>query len=1021
MKKIYIPQGGGRDFWLRIPMNNESAGRHLCMDDVDENEMHVWLESGYGGCWTLVWEKDGAQRDGIAAKVPASQLGYGTYSVVMAGKFVNGDDFRTKRQLFIRLVDREDQADAEPTMYNEEQAYWAGPAVLSEMLSRDGLNTYELAVIHGFEGTLEEYLEISGLELQDLMVTKAKLSREVQTQLDRGSEKAITPKGDYDEETEYRVNDLVYDSETMSSYVSLSSANIGNPVTDEEYWMKVLDGDHINDIERDAEALLANATDAANNAAAAANLATSAAEHVVAQKVAQAQVGYYTCNTVAGTATKATTSNLAGTDQYSPASGGAVKIKIAEANTSTDTVYLQFGSDTNTKKPLYYNGLAVDDSNSWENNEVISVYFDPSANNNAGAYFASNAQGGGGKAEKIKYDNSQSGFAATDVQNALDEVDDNFHLGSGVNERINLSEYTTLQTYPNVGGGNKWLTNNNTYRYTGKFIPITAGQQYKIVAQESSYCQYALLKEEAYTNHDQGTPVQYATGTTRTDVSAGTSVIITAPEDAAYLYVAVYVGSDITPSAVFEYPNISIKEYIQDMDEEPTEGSSNLVSSGGVYEMIQDLNDDIESINSAVLDATYAVDSTTTLNLTCNHSSNPATYKQYYKFTIGKKYRITLSVESAASEIIQLVDLPRTGFTPWIGVMNLPTGALTKTYIYTPSSVNGYLQAYTETNTSNEKAVTAVIEQLSTLQDVNDGLLSFKAESSTNISTNSADIDKIEDQVYYESGMTYKSYTGNRITPNRIGFKAIGSIVTGQSAAVFGDIAFALGANARTANVFNMKTRTVIKTSIPVNGAPSKTDWHCNSSEFGTNYYAEGDEFPLLYIGGNQGDAAHELLVCRVVPNTTKVYQLNVVQVLTMPNDWGYANVAFDEERGKLILCAAEMIFRVCNPPAVVDGGGNPISTYTFTEEDVEQTITIDASSFPVAQDVAMHRGLLYLGNGHGAQDNAFFRVIDLYNGTLINDISIVGWFTDSAEGYSFYNEHMYIFGSSNVYKFWFM
>lgn len=281
-------------------------------------------------------------------------------------------------------------------------------------------------------------------------------------------------------------------------------------------------------------------------------------------------------------------------------------------------------------------------------------------------------------------------------------------------------------------------------------------------------------------------------------------------------------------------------------------------------------------------------------------------------------------------------------------------------------------------------------------------------------------------QMSYEEGVTFKPYSGN--TYNLIGFKAIGTLRTGQSAAVFGDIAFIFGNGGQSGGrgaAFNMKTRTVVSNNIPINGVPSRTGgtaWHCNSSEFGTNYYDKNDEFPLLYIGGSQDDAIHELLVCRVVPdNSIYHYHIDVVQVLTMPDDWGYANVAFDKDRGKIILCRPDMIFRVCTPPAVVDGEGNPISTYTFTEEDCEQTITIDAQRLSVPQDVAMHRGLLYHVEGHGAKDNGFFRVIDLYNGILINDVSVAGWFTDATEGISFYNEHLFLFNTVNIYKFWFL
>lgn len=388
-------------------MNNESAGRHLCMDDVEV--IHAWLESGYGGCWTLPLETDGEQLEGVAVKVPGSRLGLGTYAVVMAGKFVNGDHFRTKRQLFIRLVDREDQADAKPTMFNEEKAYWAGPAVLSGMLSRDGLNTYELAVLHGFEGTLETFLAQAGIELQDLMVTKAKLSREVQTQLDKGSEKAINPAGDYDDEAEYSVNEMVYDEVTNSSYVSKQSVNVGHAVTDTDWWMKVLDGNYVHTtiqaIMTAAQATLDEAKQDTIDATAAAlaakqdtEQATIAANAVAAQKVADAQIGYYVCETAAGTATKQTTSDVIGEDHFAvPSAGGAVKVSMKYANTSTDAVYLQFGTNTNTKRKLYYNGEAASNSNTWDDGEVISVYLDPAANNGAGGYMASNAQGGSNK------------------------------------------------------------------------------------------------------------------------------------------------------------------------------------------------------------------------------------------------------------------------------------------------------------------------------------------------------------------------------------------------------------------------------------------------------------------------------------------------------------------------------------------------------------------------------------------------------------------------------------------------
>lgn len=465
-------------------MNNESAGRHLCMDDVEV--IHAWLESGYGGCWTLPLETDDEQLEGVAVKVPGSRLGLGTYAVVMAGKFVNGGHFRTKRQLFIRLVDREEQADAKPTMFNEEKAYWAGPAVLSGMLSRDGLNTYELAVLHGYDGTLEQFLAQAGIELQDFMVTKAKLSREVQTQLDKGSEKAINPAGDYDAEAEYSVNEMVYDEVTNSSYVSKQSVNVGHAVTDTDWWMKVLDGNYVHTTIRaimtaaqatldEAKQDTIDATAAALAAKQATEQATAAANAVAAQKVADAQIGYYVCETAAGTATKATTTDTIGQNRFAvPAAGGAVKIKMEHANTSTDAVYLQFGTNTNTKRKLYYNGEDVSQSNTWDDGEVISVYLDPAANNGAGGYMASNAQGGSNKKidAYLLGDLRTLSLGQTYVLNeAVKTIDKQFL-------RMN-KEIAFMNLTDTIAEGDLKVYNNKTYQAQENIVAYAVGVEYE--------------------------------------------------------------------------------------------------------------------------------------------------------------------------------------------------------------------------------------------------------------------------------------------------------------------------------------------------------------------------------------------------------------------------------------------------------------------------------------------------------------------------------------------------------------
>lgn len=98
-----------------------------------------------------------------------------------------------------------------------------------------------------------------------------------------------------------------------------------------------------------------------------------------------------------------------------PTNGGVVRVKMPTAATGAATLNI---SSTGAKTILY-NGAAVSSQNTWEAQEIISVFYDGTK------YMASNSQGGGGKAEKIKYNNLQSGLAAENVQGAVDELSQN--------------------------------------------------------------------------------------------------------------------------------------------------------------------------------------------------------------------------------------------------------------------------------------------------------------------------------------------------------------------------------------------------------------------------------------------------------------------------------------------------------------------------------------------------------------------------------------------------------------------
>ena len=122
-----------------------------------------------------------------------------------------------------------------------------------------------------------------------------------------------------------------------------------------------------------------------------------------------ARNGYYQC-TVSDTTLAVTAPGFT-----LPAHGGNIRIKMSAPATGASTLNINSTGD----KALLYNGAAVSSANTWEKDEIISVFYDPSG---SGQYLASNSQGGGGKAEKIKYDNTLNLNTEDNVQRALDEV-----------------------------------------------------------------------------------------------------------------------------------------------------------------------------------------------------------------------------------------------------------------------------------------------------------------------------------------------------------------------------------------------------------------------------------------------------------------------------------------------------------------------------------------------------------------------------------------------------------------------
>jgi hypothetical protein len=259
----------------------------------------------------------------------------------------------------------------------------------------------------------------------------------------------------------------------------------------------------------------------------------------------QGQVGYAVCNSNGSDRKDVVVNGF-----KLLASGGALHIKMTNANTAANATMNISPTSTivaaNTK-PLFYNGAQASQTNTWAANEIISVYYDGTN------YQATNSQGGGGKANKIKYDNSQSGLASENVQDALDEVGaemfingDSLSMGNPINYVISTSSWV-------------WTAQQSKHY----LVKVSAGDKIKVTANSNTTAVCVWLTSNAAPSNNSPAPVVSQSSTI---IQANESAIITAPQTAEYLYLmGVHSSVEHKPSSVIKID--SLKNVVEELDE----------------------------------------------------------------------------------------------------------------------------------------------------------------------------------------------------------------------------------------------------------------------------------------------------------------------------------------------------------------------------------------------------------------------------------------------------------------------
>lgn len=256
---------------------------------------------------------------------------------------------------------------------------------------------------------------------------------------------------------------------------------------------------------------------------------TAAITSAIAQAIAQ--MGYAEV-TVSGTTLSASLQNY-----VLPTSGGTIHLKMSAPGTGASTLNI---NNTGAKE-LWYNGAAVSDGNTWEANEIISVFYDGTR------YMASNSQGGG-KADSQLDENSTMPVQNQAVAKAINAISANLQDVENktyyTNEQSEINTTSMTKTAMSLGENKRWLNQGGNHHVV---IPCEENDVFGIslasVTASGTGGFYGWLTS-AYTTPKSQATVPYVTDCDRVWLrkDAG-EVTITAPAGAAYLCLVTKDGS----------------------------------------------------------------------------------------------------------------------------------------------------------------------------------------------------------------------------------------------------------------------------------------------------------------------------------------------------------------------------------------------------------------------------------------------------------------------------------------------
>lgn len=278
-------------------------------------------------------------------------------------------------------------------------------------------------------------------------------------------------------------------------------------------------------------------------------------------------------------------------------------------------------------------------------------------------------------------------------------------------------------------------------------------------------------------------------------------------------------------------------------------------------------------------------------------------------------------------------------------------------------------------------------------------------------------------------GLTTHTYEGALVkigNTHRVACNVVSQItsISCQGGACFGDYLFMFKENNGTCWIYNLRTSTLLQTiSIPSEERGFVSNCHCNTVNFGTEYYDANDPFPLVYVStGYAADGYSGALVYRIVATTENdatTYSLSLVQTLKIPGtSWSEFIVGED---GDCYIKYDIHYYRMAMP-SLSDGD----VTFDFENALSVCRLTPQPSWYNGSRNQGhlYHNGKIYLLSGVPTSEASLFIAIDIATGRREVEIDLYNTLglTSEPEALFIWNGHFCIAfrSNANIYALYF-